>query len=371
MPEECRLCRDYRDGSNTVFETDNFFVVPALGQLGLDGYLMICTKAHLVGAVNIPTELLPEFESCLERTRLVVSHTYSSEVLVFEHGPKLACARGGACIDHAHLHFVPTVSDVMEFLNEQFEPRRLGDLSELREICERDLSYVMVETQERERHVVELDIPAPAQFLRQLIAEDLGVKNWDWRDHPDLETFASTTEALKGSYFWTIPLDVLRLSSCRIGAATKHLYMMAAIAEARRSSLGVKAGAVVVKDGQIVGRGFRQVPTAEEIVHAEHSALRDAGEAARGATLYCTLEPCSGGTSNPSAAESCAELIAGSGIECVVVGVLDGDPKIRGRGVQRLVEDGVRVEWAHLGLYETLLSLVGGSTVDAEATRSS
>src|SRR5215468_3451671 len=96
-------------------------------------------------------------------------------------------------------------------------------------------------------------------------------------------------------------------------------------------------GAVVEKDGLIVGRGWTQ-PGGRP--HAETEALRRAGAAARGATLYVTLEPCSHHGKTPP----CADAIVGAGIARVVSALVDPNPQVAGAGHWRLAEAGVVVE---------------------------
>src|SRR5215212_1404846 len=95
-------------------------------------------------------------------------------------------------------------------------------------------------------------------------------------------------------------------------------------------------GAVVVKDSVIVGRGWTQ-PGGRP--HAEVEALRRSGEAARGATLYATLEPCSHHGKTPP----CVDAITAAGITRVVSAVEDPNPKIAGQGHARLRAAGVAV----------------------------
>jgi diaminohydroxyphosphoribosylaminopyrimidine deaminase / 5-amino-6-(5-phosphoribosylamino)uracil reductase len=96
-------------------------------------------------------------------------------------------------------------------------------------------------------------------------------------------------------------------------------------------------GAVVVKDGGVVGRGWTQ-PGGRP--HAEPEALRRAGEAARGATLYVTLEPCSHIGKSPP----CADAIIAAGIARVVSAIEDPNPEVAGQGHARLRAAGITVE---------------------------
>ena len=96
-------------------------------------------------------------------------------------------------------------------------------------------------------------------------------------------------------------------------------------------------GAVVVKDGIIVGRGWTQPGVRP---HAEPEALKRAGEAARGATLYVTLEPCSHFGKSPP----CADAIIAAGIARVVSAVEDPNPEVGGQGHARLRAAGIEVQ---------------------------
>ena len=96
-------------------------------------------------------------------------------------------------------------------------------------------------------------------------------------------------------------------------------------------------GAVIVKNGVIVGRGWTQ---AGGRPHAEVEALRRAGEAARGATLYVTLEPCSHHGKSPP----CADAIIAADVARVVSALEDPNPKVAGEGHARLAAAGIGVD---------------------------
>jgi diaminohydroxyphosphoribosylaminopyrimidine deaminase/5-amino-6-(5-phosphoribosylamino)uracil reductase len=96
-------------------------------------------------------------------------------------------------------------------------------------------------------------------------------------------------------------------------------------------------GCVIIRDGAILGEGFHQYDWRD---HAEIVALKQAGEKARGATMYVTLEPCSiTGRTGP-----CAEAVIGAGITRVVAAMQDPNPKVSGGGFARLRSAGIEVE---------------------------
>jgi diaminohydroxyphosphoribosylaminopyrimidine deaminase/5-amino-6-(5-phosphoribosylamino)uracil reductase len=118
---------------------------------------------------------------------------------------------------------------------------------------------------------------------------------------------------------------------------TDHLERAIALAEATwgRARPKPDVGAVVVRDGRVVGEGSTEAAGR----HGEIVALGAAGEAARGATLYVTMEPCAHhGTTPP-----CTEAILAAGVARVVVGSRDPNPEAAG-GVERLRGAGVEVE---------------------------
>ena len=119
-----------------------------------------------------------------------------------------------------------------------------------------------------------------------------------------------------------------------------ELYMKRAISLAKmatgHTSPNPLVGAVVVKNNTIVGEGYHH--KAGE-AHAEVHALDAAGDNARGATLYVTLEPCAHYGKTPP----CAKRVVESGIARVVIGSTDPNPLVAGKGIQILTEAGIEV----------------------------
>ncbi len=120
-----------------------------------------------------------------------------------------------------------------------------------------------------------------------------------------------------------------------------HIPYMARCLELAAQAKGRTApnplvGCVIVKGGKIIGEGFH--PQAGQ-PHAEVFALRAAAAEARGATLYVNLEPCNHFGRTPP----CTEAVIQAGIETVVVGMIDPDPRVSGEGVARLRQAGINV----------------------------
>lgn len=155
-----------------------------------------------------------------------------------------------------------------------------------------------------------------------------------------------------------------------------EIWMRKALALARlglgRTRPNPPVGAVVVLNGKIVGRGYHERAGSD---HAEVVALNDAGKAARGATLYVTLEPCCTFGRTPP----CTKAILANGVARVVVSTLDPNPRHHGRGVRLLRRKGIEVvegvceaegkalvvpfsKWIHTGIPYVTLKL--GTSID-------
>ncbi len=117
-------------------------------------------------------------------------------------------------------------------------------------------------------------------------------------------------------------------------------FMKLALREARkgigRTSPNPCVGSVIVKDGKIIGKGFHKKAGTP---HAEIHALRAAGDKARGATIYVTLEPCNHTGRTPP----CSHAIVKNGLKRVVVGMVDPNPLVAGTGCDYLEDHGIEV----------------------------
>ncbi len=124
-----------------------------------------------------------------------------------------------------------------------------------------------------------------------------------------------------------------------------HHYMAQALRLAEQglytTSPNPRVGCIIVREGKVIGQGWHERAGQP---HAEINALNMAGEKARGATVYVTLEPCNHqGQTGP-----CAEVLIKAGVARVVAAMLDPNPLVNGGGLEKLKQAGVQIEYGIL-----------------------
>ena len=134
-------------------------------------------------------------------------------------------------------------------------------------------------------------------------------------------------------------------NSADLKAEPRHMARALQLAARGRSSThpNPRVGCVIVRDGQVVGEGFHCRAGGP---HAEVLALKDAGEAAKGADVYVTLEPCSHtGRTGP-----CVKALIDAKVGRVIAAMRDPNPKVAGQGLEQLRAAGIPVV---VGLMQT------------------
>ena len=201
---ECRYCQfmnaelpvKHSAWDKPVLESANFTVVPSLGHL-VPGWLLVIPRFHYASLGALSPDLVREFLMLKAESESLLNSIYGP-VVKFEHG---SCShmKAGACIDHAHMHLVPTAEDFGSHLAHLFGGERLTDIGRI-SLKWASRPYLLYENAMGIATVYETPL-LPSQFMRMLIAQRLGVlERYDWRKYPgidELKTFWRDLESIR------------------------------------------------------------------------------------------------------------------------------------------------------------------------------
>lgn len=199
----CRYLAGYpADNERTVYKSQNFFVLPTVGQF-ITGYLLVIPFNHIMSNAELEDSLLDEFNVVLGDMEYLLKLTYgASQVLVWENGSG-SCGIGKAkdSIVHSHVHICPstlsseTIENVSGF---PFETITLKDLKKYKAH-----SYLLVRTPDYNHWKINNnpDLYIPRQYVRQLVAEEYNLPgdSWNWRTNHFSEKMYQTVEDIKAA----------------------------------------------------------------------------------------------------------------------------------------------------------------------------
>lgn len=203
---DCAYCRYLAgfpaDNERTVYKSDNFFVIPTVGQF-IHGALLVIPFEHIMSIGELSHSLLDEFQVVLDDVEYLLKLTYHCpKVLVWENGSG-NCGIGKAkdSIVHAHVHMYPsqyTSESIQDVSGFPFDTISLTELSQYQEH-----SYLLMRTPDYSKWKINNNpsLYIPRQYVRQLVAEEHGVpgEGWNWRTHPFSEKMYETVEQIKAT----------------------------------------------------------------------------------------------------------------------------------------------------------------------------
>jgi len=164
--------------SELMYETESFGVAADIGMI-VEGYSLIISKEHIPSLAC--SNQLDELDHVKQKLRLALQATYGDSIL-FEHGAANFYRNAGCCIDHAHLHVVPSRVDLLPYLRRDYPFRPIANVSELCPLA-RKRGYLFYEDREGCGFVAEVGV-APSQYFRRVLCLALGnIVPWDWRDY--------------------------------------------------------------------------------------------------------------------------------------------------------------------------------------------
>ena len=219
-PEACTFCSELLGllqktnygrltGQHTtgriLWRNDDFALIPSLGPL-VEGHLLLIPKHHDFSFANLSKTVLSRAEKLIASISQFFSEQ-ARQTLIFEHGAiiqngcayerRIKKAMAGACTDHAHVHLVPGLSATpviceMERMRLHLRKRKLRHLCELPEAVEREFPYVIIGGSNIESWVLYVLEELPSQFMRQLVASLVGLKEWNWSQSPRIHLVQKT-----------------------------------------------------------------------------------------------------------------------------------------------------------------------------------
>lgn len=190
--KDCAYCKylhgETQKNERTIYRSENFFVIPTLGQF-ITGYLLIIPNQHIMSNGELSPEHLEEFKGVLEDIEYILKLTYPGYkvILVWENGSG-SSGKGKAkdSLVHSHVHVVLstlTSNDIKKMSGFDFEEIVLEDLPKYKEH-----SYLLIKNPDNEKWIINNnpEVYIPRQYVRQLIAEEYGIPGdaWNWRTHP-------------------------------------------------------------------------------------------------------------------------------------------------------------------------------------------
>jgi hypothetical protein len=138
--------------------------------------------------------LLSELNILRREVRDLLTKRYSHPI-AFEHGPGLPIGMGGGCIDHAHIHVLPSEIDLLPLLS-KYDMKLIGDTNYTYEIERKDRPYLLYEDQRGHIYMGNGE-NVPSQFIRRIIANELGIPDqWDYAVFPKYELIEATIDKL-------------------------------------------------------------------------------------------------------------------------------------------------------------------------------
>lgn len=192
-PEFKRLLGD-KIASRKLFETENFVVLPTVGQI-VEGYLLIMPKTHTTSIGDLGFKLLKELDYVCSEVEQILENNYSKPIF-FEHGVcRSEYKYNGCCVDHSHIHAVPTAVNVSaELMKKGYKYTKLEKVSDLGEHGQ-NRNYLYVKDNSGSYLFEANEIQS--QLIRYIIAEKLGTpEKGDWSLYSGTEEMLTTIKRL-------------------------------------------------------------------------------------------------------------------------------------------------------------------------------
>lgn len=189
----CIFCNiDDKKIENTILdETDNFYVLPAVGSL-VDGYVLLVSKKHLSSMSLLTKKENREYEKLIKKYRKIFKSIYGHYPIIFEHGTN-TLKRSASSVTHAHTHIVNHTFKDEKYIIEYLKLQKIESLQNI----DNNSSYIMYMNEKGEMYISYSFKPI-SQMMRILIAKDLNLEEtFDWKKFRYDDNMLSTINKIK------------------------------------------------------------------------------------------------------------------------------------------------------------------------------
>ena len=190
----CVFCNmDNTKIENTIIEeTDNFYVLPAVGSL-VDGYVLVVSKRHVNSMSELNDLEKIEYKNIIEKYRNIFKKIYGKYPIVFEHGTPIINSKMKAnSVIHARLHIVNHHYLAEQEIIKRLNLKRINDISKIND----KQNYIMYISPKNICYV-SYKFESISQMTRKIIARDLGMKNkYDWKKEKFISNIDSTIKKI-------------------------------------------------------------------------------------------------------------------------------------------------------------------------------
>lgn len=191
---ECPFCKEQENRNNNILgksrilaETNNFVVFPTTGGF-VKNYQLVVPKHHINCFGQLSNNEILELNGIIEWQKNINMNYFNMNTSMFEHGALYPINESGKSIVHAHLHIFPNKQSLISEISKyNFDIIKIDDIKDLKDICHKYAKYLYYCDIDGQNYVITHD-GIPSQFLRKVLADSVGEKDWNWRKNPMIDS---------------------------------------------------------------------------------------------------------------------------------------------------------------------------------------
>lgn len=179
-----------KNKSRYLFESEDFIVFPSVGAL-VPGHILVVPKRHTTAMAYLDRIEISNFKNIIRILSGILGKIYDKNVICMEHGAIKLNHSTGICVDHAHIHLLPTNLPILKLVQLKMNKVCLHELNKLQNICN---EYILV-SQGIENFFYSVVDKIPSQFLRKIVFDEEKLSgNWNWKEDQRVSIMQQTID---------------------------------------------------------------------------------------------------------------------------------------------------------------------------------